>query len=441
MSSSDHHAATLTKTARCWVLAIVAVVGLAPPILYWVCFGRTATVTPDRAKELLAEGGQAVVLIDVRSQQAYRAGHFAAAESWPLNKLLTLSDKDEIPQRFQGKTLLLLCDAGMASRSATDYLAALGAEDAINVRGGIQEWIGTAAGPQGGPWDEWKTASGDTAGPAFRRSSLIEQIIPVLNLYVIKLSYTLLALVPIVALWRSRSDDLAALRWAMICFFLGENCCTLNYFIYGESSYLLEYLHSLGMLLCFGLTAYAVLEGFDRRVLMLSDPDRKCAALGFCGRCIKHAEVPCGLRRTFYVIIPACMAVALMPLCADWYWTSYNTLIFGTFYNYTHLLIHQIFENVYCPIVALVLLAASLLILLFKRADPVGPAKIAFAAGMGPLGFSMLRAFLGGCYADDLLWFNFWEETTELLFIAGVCIILWIFRRGLFGPSATSSPR
>ena len=61
----------------------------------------------------------------------------------------------------------------------------------------------------------------------------------------------------------------------------------------------MEYLHGVGMLLAVGFACYAVLEGADRRMIMLSDEKRRCAALGLCGRCIKHADVPCGLRRLF----------------------------------------------------------------------------------------------------------------------------------------------
>jgi hypothetical protein len=35
-------------------------------------------------------------------------------------------------------------------------------------------------------------------------------------------------------------------------------------------------------------------------------------------------------------------------------------------------------------------------------------------------------------YRDNQVWFGFWEELAELLFIVGVGIVLWIFRTGLF---------
>ena len=37
-------------------------------------------------------------------------------------------------------------------------------------------------------------------------------------------------------------------------------------------------------------------------------------------------------------------------------------------------------------------------------------------------------------FYDRLVWFNAWEETTELMYVASVAGTLWVFRRGLFHP-------
>ena len=139
--------------------------------------------------------------------------------------------------------------------------------------------------------------------------------------------------------------------------------------------------------------------------------------------------MPCGLQRAFYLFIPALMIVAMMIPTADWHDNSYNTLIFGEPYNYGHLRVFQQLENWYCPAAAVVMFGASLAILLFKRRDPIGPAKIAFAAGFGPLGFGMLRMLLGAAYDGNRVWVLFWEEATELLMTFGICCLLWIFRQ------------
>jgi len=211
----------------------------------------------------------------------------------------------------------------------------------------------------------------------------------------------------------------------------------LNYFLFKETSYLSEYLHSYGMLLCFGFMAYAVLEGVDARILKLSDPQQRCAASGLCGSCIKYADVPCGLKRMFYLLIPALILLALMLPAADWQNNSYNTIIFGKYYNYAHLWIYQLYENWFCAAATVLMLGISLLILCVKKENAIFWAKIAFAAGIGPLGFGMLRMIIGGAYDRNRVWYLFWEETTELLLITSICLILWIFRRGLF-PRSTA---
>lgn len=413
------------------VLVTTLTVGLTPLILYWACYGRVPNVTPPTAKELLKTAESHATLVDIKSPKEFDAVHIDGAQNWPLEDILSLRSLNEVPERFRNKTLLLISEGGTAGSSAAEHLMGIGLENVKNVRGGVQEWIGSVGGPEGGLFDRFKSTSGQTWSFPFRHLPWHEQLLTVINAFGIKPTYTILSLILVIILWRSRSPDLAALRWSMICFFLGENFCAANYIFFRDTSYLFEYFHSFGMLLSFGFTTYALLEGIDRRILMLSDPNRKCAALGLCRQCIKYENVPCGLRRAFFIIIPALAIVALMPLCSDLYSTSYNTMIFGTFYHYARRMIYQQFEMQYCPIATVALLTVSLLILTLKKENPLPLAKIFFAAGAGPLGFGMFRSILTGMYSQDLVWFAFWEESTELLFIMGVCFLLGIFRHQL----------
>jgi hypothetical protein len=157
----------------------------------------------------------------------------------------------------------------------------------------------------------------------------------------------------------------------LICFFVGENFCAANYLAYADRSVLFEYLHSYGMVLCFGLMVFAILEGMDRRLIKLSDPESRCAAFGLCRHCIKHADVSCGLQRVFLFVIPAVMIVALAPFCVELATVSYNTTILGSFYNYSHPAVHQVFEVRYLPACALTLLSVSFVLLRFGRRDAV----------------------------------------------------------------------
>jgi hypothetical protein len=185
------------------------------------------------------------------------------------------------------------------------------------------------------------------------------------------------------------------------------------------------------MVVCFSFITYALLEGLDRRLIKYSSAQDRCAALSLCRACIKYADVPCGLRRAFEVLIAATLVLALMPFCAPIQSVAYDTNIVGGIQHFVQSAPRQLFELRYCPALATVPLAASWLVLLFKREEPVALAKVLFAAGIGPLGFGMVRLFLFAAYRDDLAWFMAWEEFTELLFVLAVGLILFIFRHSL----------
>ncbi len=428
--------------SRRWCTPVLAVTGvLLPLVFYWLYWGRVPAVTPAEAKKLLRAADHSAVLIDVRPRQEFNAYHVDGADSWSLPEILGIASSGDIPAPARGKKLLLLCDVGAASRTATLHLQKLGLAEIASVRGGIQAWIADTPGRDGGVFEQWRTASGAALEFPFRPMPRYQQVVVVASAYVVKPMYTLLALALILILWPRTDPDLKALRLGLLFFFLGENFCAMNYLCCDDSSYLFEYLHSYGMLLAFSFITYALLEGFDRRILQLSDPHHKCAALGLCKTCIKYTGASCGLKRTFFLIIPALALVALIPLTAAWQSVSYNTIIFGTFYNYSHPVVHQQMEILYCPLAALALLAASLLVLMFKKENPLGPAKVVFAGGVGCLGFALLRATFFRLPGSDLMWSVFWEEATEWLFIIGVCAILWIFRQGLMLQATRNVPQ
>jgi rhodanese-related sulfurtransferase len=435
------------------VVALVVLGSAAPIIAYWAMFGRVATVTPAEAKHHLRRPDSGASLVDVRPEEEFAAGHIDGALSWPLPEILAVRGADELPAWCRGRSLLLLCRVGLDSRLAARHLQHRDVPRVCRVRGGIQEWIRSAAieqpprppptdgrirewleqapAPEGAAFDRWRVGLDQVVELPFRRSPIAEQVAAVVAYFVLKPIYMLLALVWAARLWNRRSGDLVALRWGMLFFFLGEAACAVNYFGYRETSYLWDYLHGQGMLLSFAFVTYAVLDGFDRRVLGLSALERRCAALPLCGACVKFGQQSCGLRRMFHLIIPALMVVALMLPTADWQDTSYNTLIFGSVYNYAHLRVQQQYENVVCAVAALVLLGASLLALVQQPGHTFGLAKATFAGGVGALGFGMFRLLLGAAFDQNRVWFLFWEETTELVFIVGVGVVLGIFRRSL----------
>jgi hypothetical protein len=128
------------------------------------------------------------------------------------------------------------------------------------------------------------------------------------------------------------------------------------------------------------------------------------------------------------------MILCFMPLTAVLLPVSYNTLILGTLYNYSHAVVHQIYEIRILPLMAFVLFAVSWCLLRYRKQEPVAWSKAFFAAGTGALGFSLFRMILLHTYSDNLVWFAAWEEITELIFILGTGIVLIIFWQGLLPP-------
>jgi hypothetical protein len=54
---------------------------------------------------------------------------------------------------------------------------------------------------------------------------------------------------------------------------------------------------------------------------------------------------------------------------------------------------------------------------------------------LGALGFSFFRVALNGIFANNLVWFEFWEEATELMFVGFIGFVLWRFQRMLVQPT------
>jgi rhodanese-related sulfurtransferase len=430
MTSVDH------RIRRVMFLVIV-VAGLIPLGIYQAFIGRVPTISAEKAEELLAENNSTVFLVDVRPTYEYRVYHLPAAISWPFEKIQSLRSQTDLPAEMKGKKLLLICVSGITSSFAAEKLSAISGVEAYSVQGGMQAFgAGRELKCTACLLGSKKPESATGLHP-YRESTAFEQWTAVLTGFVVKPIYTLLSLLFVILLWRSKAPDLAALCWAMVAFFCGENCCAANYLFFQDESYLLEYLHIFGMLLCFGLFVFALLEGIDRRLFKYSDPESACAALELCRGCIKFAEVFCGFQRIFLWILPAFMILSFMPLTTGLLPVSYNTLILGTLYNYSHAIMHQIYEIRVLPLMALVLFVASWCLLKYKKHDPVAWSKAFFAAGMGALGFSLFRMILLHAYSDNMVWFAAWEEITELIFILGTGIVLAIFRRGLFVTNPT----
>ena len=407
--------------------ALAMLLGLLPIALFWVSIGRVPSVGVDEARAELARSPSSVLLLDVRSAARSAVRPLPGAVNVPFETLRTMTSAAELPAGVSDKRLLVICDAGLKAAPAVRRLRALGLTDVRRVSGG---------------WESWQARGDGTTSPApLRPMNAFEQWLAVLVAFGVKPVYMLLSFALVVWLWRRRAADLAFLRWGLIWFWLGETGCSIDYLFYARGSDFWEYFHGFGMAVGFAFIAYAALEGIDVRVIKFSPPKERCAAVGLCPACVKSAaDVPCGLKRLFALMIPALAVVALMPLTAGFVAASYDALILGTRTHYHHLMTSQLFELRFCPLLAAGLLAAAWLALMFKRRDPVQASKALLAAGLGPMGFGILRMALVATFRDRLVWFDAWEELTELTAIFAVAAVLWVFRTRLLAPATSGRP-
>lgn len=284
-------------------------------------------------------------------------------------------------------------------------------------------------------------ASAQCVALAMHDISVPVQWMVAITAFGVKPVYLLISLVSIFWLWKEQSPDLVALRWGLIVFWLGENACSTNYLFYGGQSELWEFLHNYGMAVAFSFVTFAAMEAIDLRMIRYSAPKERCAMLNLCHTCIKYSPVRCKLRQLFTVMMPVALIVAAIPLCAKLRIVAYNVNLLGSIQTYSQPLSCQLFEIRYCPILAMILLGGSWLVLMFKRNEPVVYAKLLTAAAMGPLGFGFMRLFLFSAFSDNLLWFDEWEEITELFFTMAVAYVLWTFRGTLLKQTPTADPR
>lgn len=267
---------------------------------------------------------------------------------------------------------------------------------------------------------------GNTTGVPQITFTLTEQIAIFIAAFIIKPLYQIIALIVVIFLWKRTDAELSAIRCAMLAFFLGENACALNYFLFDERSLLMEFFHTYGMVVCFGLVCYALTEAFDKQVFNFSNKEKKCVLLPLCKKCYKYQAVSCNLRILFLFVIPATAVLTAIPLTAlvGSHFVSGN--VFGHPVIFGHSISYQLMEIRFYPIISLVFFVLSFFFVYFQKEDGFETSKVFYSMGVGPLGFSLLRFFLYWGYQQNPLWADVWEEITEFLFIA---FILWLSLR------------
>ena len=252
----------------------------------------------------------------------------------------------------------------------------------------------------------------DTSSLPNRELTLLEQQAQAFAGLLVKPVYMMLSLVIILALIGQKRPQIIALHWGQIAFLAGEIFCAINFYIFKHESILSEYLHSYGMALAFGFTTFALLEGWEMRLGSRSN-----------SRLAREARV------ILQFAIPMLAILAFIPLVAPLQSDAYAVSIFGFQYSYTRFDFYETYERRVLPLIALIAFVVAYLPLL-KTGESSIPyiTKFFVCAGIGALGFAFFRVALNAIFVNHLVWFEFWEEATELMFVSAIGFILWRYK-------------
>jgi rhodanese-related sulfurtransferase len=91
-------------------------------------------VGPMDAVRLMNQGA---LLLDVRSQGEFDAGHILEARHVPQDQL---AGSVETLKKFKDKVVIACCESGMRSGAAARLLQAQGFTKVVNLKGGLQAW-------------------------------------------------------------------------------------------------------------------------------------------------------------------------------------------------------------------------------------------------------------------------------------------------------------
>ena len=92
------------------------------------------SVDPQEAVKLINADA---AVVDLRSAEAFSHGHIVNAKNIPQDEL---DDKLAKLERFKGKPILAVCDAGISSSKVVTKLRAQGLDNVYDLRGGLKAW-------------------------------------------------------------------------------------------------------------------------------------------------------------------------------------------------------------------------------------------------------------------------------------------------------------
>jgi rhodanese-related sulfurtransferase len=118
-----------------WYVAAAVVIALAVAVYeFREARAAFASIGPSEVVRLMNGGA---ILVDVRGQQAFEAGHIAGARFVPGDQI---ANGAESLSRFKDKPIIAYCESGMTAGAAARHLSRLGFQKVYNLRGGLAAW-------------------------------------------------------------------------------------------------------------------------------------------------------------------------------------------------------------------------------------------------------------------------------------------------------------
>ena len=116
-----------------WLIALALASGGA--LLWPHLQQRGAKVSLLQATQLINQGK--TVIVDVREQADYAAGHLRDARNIPLKELPKRTGELE---KFKSRPVIVVCQSGVTSAKAVSQLKSAGFAEAVGLNGGIAAW-------------------------------------------------------------------------------------------------------------------------------------------------------------------------------------------------------------------------------------------------------------------------------------------------------------
>ncbi|MCC6300001.1 MAG: hypothetical protein IT314_11935 [Anaerolineales bacterium] len=232
-----------------------------------------------------------------------------------------------------------------------------------------------------------------------------ERLALISSLLTVKPLYMFLSAAILFVLWGRASLPTRALFWGFSALILGELICGAVFSALQRELIVSEHIHSYGMMLEYSFIAFAALDFLDKR--FAPDPKR--------------------VRPLYAFAAGMGILAAFLPLSISTISTGYQADLYGFPYVYARFEFNQWVESRFLPVATLLFFALTTLSAL--TSNQTMRARIFLSTGIGLLAFSIIRLSLGALFAERLVWFEFWEETIQLILISTVAFLLWLYKR------------